>query len=404
MDYRRRLPSPPTGDEMKILFAHDSIDTDGGVETYLLSVITELRRRGHQVALAYCRGPARPTLLASSAHVTFNTAEQGLDRAMDEIDRWQPDVCYSHNMGPLDVDRALAGKWPVVKMLHGFFGTCVSGLKMHAWPSPQACHRTCGPACLALYVPRRCGQLSPGALVRGYAWARNQRSLFARYAAVVVASRYMGEEVSNHGVARDRISVLPLFSTLTNAVGNVDGEADTLLFAGRMTTLKGGHVLIAAASRAARALGRPVRLIMAGDGPQREEWRRLAASAGVPLEMPGWVSFADRARVYSRAVAVVVPSLWPEPFGLIGLDAATLGRPAIAFNVGGIGEWLTNDCNGRLVDPSTGERGLADAIVAMLTHTDVRARMADEAMATAARMTIASHVESLERVLHEAAA
>ena len=389
---------------MKILVAHDSIDTDGGVETYLLSVITELRRRGHQVSLAYCRGARKPNLLASSAHTTFNTAEQGLDHAIAAIGRWGPDICYSHNMGPLEVDRALAGKWPVVKMLHGFFGTCVSGLKMHAWPSPQVCHRTCGPACLALYVPRRCGQLAPGALLRGYAWARNQRSLFPRYASIVVASRYMGEEVSNHGVARDRISVLPLFSTVTNAAAGVEGELDTLLFAGRMTTLKGGHVLIAAASRASRALGRPVRLIMAGDGPQKEDWRRLAASFAVPIEMPGWVSFTDRARVYSRAVAVAVPSLWPEPFGLIGLDAATLGRPAVAFNVGGISEWLADGVNGLLVDPSAGEPGLADAIAAMLTRSDMRSRMAAEAVATAARMTIAAHVESLERVLHEAAA
>ena len=59
------------------------------------------------------------------------------------------------------------------------------------------------------------------------------------------------------------------------------GEPDTVLFAGRMTTLKGGHVLIAAAARATRLLGRPVRLIMAGEGPQKDAWRSLATSLGV---------------------------------------------------------------------------------------------------------------------------
>ncbi len=397
---------------MKILLAHDAIGTDGGVETYLLSVMIELRRRGHEIALAYCTGgktrPQSATSSALGANLTFDLGGSRLQPATEEIARWEPDVCYSHNMGPLDVDRTLIGRWPVVKMLHGFFGTCVSGLKMHAWPAAVACGRTCGPACLALYLPRRCGQLSPAAMFRGYAWARQQRDLFSRYQSIVVASRFMGSEVSRHGVAANRINVLPLFSTLSSTrpdqPADDAGEADTLLFAGRMTPLKGGQVLIAAAARAARALGRPVRVIMAGDGPEREAWRRLASSLRVPVEMTGWIAAADRARVYSRGVALVVPSLWPEPFGLVGLDAAALGRPAIAFDVGGISEWLTDGENGRLVDPASGEDGLAAAIVELLVKPDMRARMARASLAAAARLSVAVHVTSLEQVLHRAAA
>lgn len=388
---------------MRILLAHDAIGTDGGVETYLLSVMPELRRRGHEVALAY--GSAGKTATVSAAHVTFDIGGGRLQAATEHIARWQPDVCYSHNMGPLDVDRTLAGRWPVVKMLHGFFGTCVSGLKMHAWPAASACSRTCGPACLALYLPRRCGQLSPGAMFRGYAWAREQRRLFPHYRSIVVASRYMGGEVSRHGVESSRIDVLPLFSTLSAVPASPPaGEADTLLFAGRMTPLKGGHVLIDAAARAARALGRPVRVIMAGDGPQREAWRQLAIDRQVPAEMTGWIDVAGRASVYARGLALVVPSLWPEPFGLVGLDAAALGRPAIAFDVGGISEWLTGGVNGMLVDPARGADGLAAAIVDLLKNPEMRARMARASLAAAARLSVAVHVSSLEQVLHRAAA
>ena len=395
---------------MRIVVAHDSVGTEGGVETYLLSVIQALRSRGHQIALLYDRRSAAPGALGSSAHLAVGVEERGLDAALTDLHAWRPDVGFSHNMSHLDVDRGLIERWPVVKMLHGYFGTCVSGLKMHAFPSAQACGRTFGPACLALYVPRRCGQLAPSAMMRGYRWASQQQAIFSRYAAVVVASEHMRREMAGNGVPHDHLRVLPLFSTInTESTVKADaiaasGEPDTVLFAGRMTTLKGGDVLIRAAARASRLLGRPVRLLMAGDGPQKDAWRSLAKSLRVELEMTGWIALEDRARVYGRAVLVAVPSLWPEPFGLVGLDAAALGRPAIAFDVGGIGEWLTDGVNGKLVEPAAGEQGLASALASLLGNAGERERMGRSALDVSRRMSLAVHIERLEAVLSRIAA
>jgi glycosyltransferase involved in cell wall biosynthesis len=392
---------------MRIVVAHESVGTEGGVETYLRSAIQGLGDRGHQIALVYYRRSEAGSPLRSSAHVTIGVEERGIDSVLDELHQWRPDVGFSHNMGPLEVDRHLLARWPVVKMLHGYFGTCVSGLKMHAFPSARVCQRTFGPACLALYFPRRCGQLSAGVMVNGYRWASEQRELFSRYAATVVASHHMRDEMARHGVPDDRLKVLPLFSTVSSDAVASGGEPDTVLFAGRMTPLKGGHVLIAAAARATRLLGRPVRLVMAGDGPQKEAWRSLASSLGVQLELTGWVAPEDRARVYSRGLLVAVPSLWPEPFGLVGLDAASLGRPAVAFDVGGIREWLTDGLNGRLVEagagPRAGEEGLARAIVSLLGEPAERERMGQHALEVSRRMSVAAHVERLEGVLRDAA-
>jgi glycosyltransferase involved in cell wall biosynthesis len=119
----------------------------------------------------------------------------------------------------------------------------------------------------------------------------------------------------------------------------------------------------------------------------------------VPAEFTGWIRVEDRARIYTRATIVAVPSLWPEPFGLIGLDAAALGKPAVAFNVGGIGEWLNDNANGLLIAPASGERGLAEAIVRMLRAPDERARMATESLRIASRMSVAAHVDRLEELL-----
>ena len=105
----------------------------------------------------------------------------------------------------------------------------------------------------------------------------------------------------------------------------------------------------------------------------------------------------------AECLLVAVPSLWPEPFGLIGLDAASLGRPAVAFDVGGIGEWLTDGLNGRLVEPGAGEEGLARAIVSLLGEPAERERMGQHALEVSRRMSVAAHVERLEGVLLDAA-
>ena len=57
----------------------------------------------------------------------------------------------------------------------------------------------------------------------------------------------------------------------------------------------------------------------------------------------------DTGRWYNSAAVVVVPSRWQEPFGLIGGEAYSYFKPVIAFDVGGISEWLKDKETGFLV-------------------------------------------------------
>jgi glycosyltransferase involved in cell wall biosynthesis len=304
-------------------------------------------------------------------------------------------------MAPLEIERRLLDEWPVVKFMHAYFGTCISALKMHAFPSAVACGRTLGPACLALYGPRHCGALKPSALVNGYRWARSQQQLLPRYRAIVIASEHMAEEYVRHGASRDRLAMLPLFPS--HPVAALRSEPrDTVLFMGRMTTLKGGDMLVRAVDRARSDLGRPIRLIMAGDGPQRTEWQRLARRKRVAAEFPGWLDSAQRVRALAEASVLAVPSVWPEPFGLVGLEAAARGVPAVAFDTGGIRQWLQHDVSGVLVPPAGRFRALARALAAVLGDQGFRDRLSRGAIAAATAMSLDAHADALERVLANA--
>jgi glycosyltransferase involved in cell wall biosynthesis len=69
---------------------------------------------------------------------------------------------------------------------------------------------------------------------------------------------------------------------------------------------------------------------------------------------------------YSKALCVIVPSRYPETFGLIGPEAMRLGAPLIGTKVGAIGEWLEDGTNGYMVPPNDPD-ALADSIDRILS-------------------------------------
>ena len=384
---------------MKIVVAQDALHAEGGVESYLAAIIPAMRKRGHSIALLFVRRRSGTPLVGDIDGPIVGVDSDHLDSAFAQLRAWEPDVCFSNNMAPLDVETRALAEWPVVKFMHGYFGTCVSALKTHEFPAGVACHRALGPACLALYVPRHCGALTPAALVSGYRWARAQQRLLREYASVVIASDHMAEEYARHGAPRERLAMLPLFPSLPVAPSPDCAANDSILFLGRMTNLKGGDVLIRAVSRASANLRRPIRLVMAGDGPQRTTWQRLAVQERLDADFPGWLDESGRISALSRATLLAVPSIWPEPFGLVGLEAASRGVPAVAFDTGGIKQWLRHQVSGLLVPPADGYVGMAGALATVLDAPDLRRRLSDGAIATAREMSIDVHADGLERVL-----
>ncbi|MCA1560685.1 MAG: glycosyltransferase family 4 protein [Acidobacteria bacterium] len=391
---------------MRILIAHEAAAGAGGVESYLAALMPALVACGHELTFLHAtsRTASAPTRLDRGSWRSVGVADDGIDHVMAQIREWRPDVCFSHNMGPLDVEARLVETVPVVKMMHGYFGTCISGQKSHMFPAAQPCDRHFGAPCLGLFLPRRCGQLRPGRMTSQFRWAMRQRAVLPRYRALIVASKHMAEEYRRHTSPEGRIFVAPMFATESEpAVPRALPASPSLLYIGRMTSLKGGDVLVRAAAVANRTLRTPLTLVMAGDGPEQERWQRIARECAVDARFPGWVTGRERTARLRDASVLAVPSLWPEPFGLVGLEAAVHGVPAVAFNVGGIGEWLHHGENGCFADRYGDAVSLGETVAAMLNDEPRLAALGVGARRLVRRFSMRAHLETIEPVLAEAA-
>ena len=390
---------------MRILIASSHRSLVGGVEKYLQSIIPHLQRRGHSVGLLY-ENPfqAGGEGVDSDASVpTWCATELGLDSVSRSLKNWEPDVVYSQGLQDIALEHSLLGSYPTVLYAHTYHGTCVSSQKCHAWPRYEPCARQLGPSCLAHYHVQRCGGLNPQTMWKLYQVQSLRKSRLSEYRAVLVASRHMYNEYRQHGVGLDRLQLLPLYPTEGLPLASVPPRdpGNSILFVGRLVEVKGAGHLIRALPAAAQKLGHALNLTIAGDGAQRVKIQELANQLGVSLTWAGWVDAKQRADLMRQADLLVVPSLWPEPFGLVGIEAGCFGLPAVGFAVGGIPDWLIAGQSGELApgDPPTVE-GLAQAMVRALADPVHYQKLRRGAWERAKHFSIECHISGLERILN----
>lgn len=163
--------------------------------------------------------------------------------------------------------------------------------------------------------------------------------------------------------------------------GGADAGAFRFLYVGRLTEDKGVHVLLDAFA-SVHATCANARLVIAGssffaNAPKTTYQRQLAERAAplaASIEFTGFIPH-DRLRfMYSQADAVVVPSTWQEPFGLVGLEAMASETCVIATRVGGIPELITDAQTGLLVAPDDA-RALAAAMTRVMQDAELRRRI-----------------------------
>jgi len=161
------------------------------------------------------------------------------------------------------------------------------------------------------------------------------------------------------------------------------GWGGRLLYAGRYDRRKG----IETAIRALALLGAGTELEVRGTGDEGERDRlaRVASAMGVAdrVEFAPPLAPAHLAARYRAADAVVFPSDWDEPFGLVPIEAMACGTPVVATGVGGSGEFLVNGVNCVRFAPGD-PAALAAAVSRLAGDGALRARLVAGGSRTAA--------------------
>jgi glycosyltransferase involved in cell wall biosynthesis len=390
---------------MRILIATWNRNLVGGVEKYLKVVLPGLLARGHQVGLVYERPVdlERETIDPPQAPLAkWGLAELGFESVVRAVEEWKPHVVYSQGLETDELEDVLLRTYPTVLFAHNYYGTCGTGYKYHRFPQVLPCGRRFGPMCLLLHYPRRCGGLDPWKAWRVYQRQAQRNARLADYRAVVVASAHMYREFLKHGLAPEKIHCVPLPAADSASQATPPAPRaprGRILLIGRLTNLKGGHYLIQALPRAAGKLG-PLTLTIAGDGPERQNLQDLAHRFHLGGEFVGWVPTHDAEKLMRDADLLAVPSLWPEPFGQVGIEGGRLGVPAVGYAVGGIPDWLIPGRSGELApgDPPT-VQGLAEAIVRVLADPSHYSSLCRGAWELASRFTLDAHLAELEPIL-----
>jgi len=361
----------------------EGTDSRGGVDAHLAQLAEGLRGRGLDVAVARFvgapterTGPARGYHEVRSSFARTLLVAARLGRIVAEE---KPDVIHSHSsyyaLNPL-VIRVLLGLRPLVHTVHDVTLTCPRRTRL--LPDGTLCDARAGMACMEGGCCRADGE---GA-VRSYMRALSCRILLREYRrlpAIIVPSRFMRDLLLLHDFDGSRIRVIPHSPRFGSRPSGGRAEPGTILYVGRLVREKGVLEFVEALSMLRSSRG--WKAVIAGGGELSMRARSLAEKHGVTkrVTFTGEVGRGDIERLYRECAFVVLPSLIPESFCLVGVEAMSFGKPVVAFDAGGVREWLREGQTG-LLAPHGDVSRLARLMEMLLEDEALRERLGENGL------------------------
>ncbi len=218
--------------------------------------------------------------------------------------------------------------------------------------------------------------------------------LFADYlsTAVVAVTEPVADHLRRSGISADKINVIHngIDVTMRTAANTSAAPAYRIAIVGRLVPVKAHSIALEALAMLSISCPSAEYLII-GEGPERAKLQRQAAVLGLSARVQ-FVGFRDDVQSVLRSCDLIcMPSL-SEGLPFAALEAATLGLPMVASNVGGLTQHFVDYKTARLVEPGSA-RLLAEALLWSFNN-----RAESAAIGLRARQFVADHF-SLDRML-----
>jgi len=393
---------------MKIMVVHNRYrsTSPSGEDRVVDQEHAALVDAGHEVRRYEARSddiaqwpPARRLLVP--AQVVWNP--QAVREAVAMAAEFRPDVVHAHNLFPLlgpSVLRAFHRRGvPCVVTFHNYRVQCPSGTLFRDGAPCRDCVGKAAPFSAVRHGCYRDSSLATVPLAA--ATVAHRRIWQTAPSAYVFLSEAQRVELEPMGFPVERSFVKP---NLVPPVRRRQAAEPMVVYVGRFVEPKGVRVLMAAWERYVTDAANPsLRLALAGAGPLEPELRSWARSRP-EVEVVGLLDRPACAELVRRARVVVVPSEWPEPFGLVVPEAMAAGVAPVATAHGSFAELITDGVDGLLYPP-----GDAGALAAVLRQVDddpaLAERLGEQALETYARRFDAeANVVALESIYRFAVA
>jgi glycosyltransferase involved in cell wall biosynthesis len=332
----------------RLLYVHESFGNLGGAEANVLITATELKKRGVAIALWTRRatGKGEEKWRALFGDEVYWENHDSLDSVRS---RFRPDVAYVHKWDHLPTLEILVGSGlPLARMVHDHDIYCLRSYRYN--PLTRAvCRRPasgyCVFPCLATLKIQRGG----GFPVRwvSYFDKLKELALTRRFDRMFVVTHYMRRELELNGFAPERIHLFPPVPRPGDPLASSFSDRNLILYAGQIIRGKGVDLLLRALAR----VRRPFEAVILGDGNHKPACEKLARKLGLEgrVRFAGFIPQEELKAYYRDASLVAVSSVWPEPIATIGLEVMRYGLPVVAFDAGGIPDWLRHEETGLLV-------------------------------------------------------
>jgi glycosyltransferase involved in cell wall biosynthesis len=335
--------------KLSVLVIHNQYQQPGGEDVVVRAEVDLLRGAGHRVlqftqnnaTLASCSPLKTAALLVTT---TWNRTAYATIRALLEKER--PDVVHCHNLLPQVSPAAYyacqSTGVPVVQTLHNYRLFCPAGTFFRNGQVCADCTRS-----LASAVKRGCyrsSRLETATVAMMLEFHRIRETWTSTVNAYIALTQFSRNFFVDLGLPHKKIHVKPNF--LSHDPGRRSSPGNYALFVGRLSPEKGALEMLRAWLHLPH-----IPLVVVGDGPLYNDALQVLQSSGCThIRLLGRMTAQDTQTQIKGARFLVFPSRWYEPFGMVLLEAAAAGVPAIAARIAGVPELVIEGKTGLLFD------------------------------------------------------